>query len=498
MGSWFESKVAHHNTGSCKSGGIGRRPGFRIQFPKGSGGSSPFSCTIKKEIVVTRMNASSQSNRIQDHILLSQHINVEIEQPNPFTCLLTLKLPSSIIDTWFHHAALHQKKNAITPGFNRGEAPVDYIKNHFKEYLIDHIQELLFRYSIVNYLYAALREQQIVCTGEPQLVGVYIEPHTDAVFQFEVHTISDFTLEDWKYLPFKSPKRKNYKDIDRQVESFIKEEKKQVSAYKIPRIAEEDWVNFDIAFVNEDATPILKEITHNFWLKVGNQETDGPLRELFIGKESGEQFITNNRGLQEYFSSHIDTQYSFLVTINDIIPYAYFCFELYKKHFRLKTNKDIHNKIIEVFSYRNDISQRRAIVEEALKLLISKNRLSVPNYLVLRQQKVLLDEIKETPDYHVYRAQKDFQYRIRQLAEKQIKEEILIDRLTFEEHITVNHQDVKAYLNLCNRPRMKEFIYFLIPSYKIQEQEVPIPTEVLKHYCLREKTTNYIIHHLTR
>lgn len=30
-----------------RSGGIGRRPGLRIQFPKGSGGSSPPSCTNK-------------------------------------------------------------------------------------------------------------------------------------------------------------------------------------------------------------------------------------------------------------------------------------------------------------------------------------------------------------------------------------------------------------------------------------------------------------------
>src|SRR5689334_3622759 len=30
----------------CRSGGIGRRAGLRIQFPRGSGGSSPLSCTI--------------------------------------------------------------------------------------------------------------------------------------------------------------------------------------------------------------------------------------------------------------------------------------------------------------------------------------------------------------------------------------------------------------------------------------------------------------------
>ena len=32
------------------------------------------------------------------------------------------------------------------------------------------------------------------------------------------------TFQEWKYLPFKAPKRKNYKDLDRQVETFLQEE----------------------------------------------------------------------------------------------------------------------------------------------------------------------------------------------------------------------------------------------------------------------------------
>ena len=158
----------------------------------------------------------------------------------------------------------------------------------------------------------------------------------------------------------------------------------------------------------------------------------------------------------------------------------------------------MHKKLIEVFSYRNDVSQRRAMSQEALHALLSKHRFNVPNYLVLRQQRVLLDGMKYNPDYHVYRAQKDFQNHIRSLAEKQVIEMIFVDRLAYHENLQVSDDDIKGYLNLTNRHRMKEFIYFDLPSFKIQGQEVPVPTEELKRICLREKAINYVIYHLMK
>ena len=51
----------------------------------------------------------------------------------------------------------------------------------------------------------------------------------------------------------------------------------------------------------------------------------------------------------------------------------------------------------------------------------------------------------------------------RQLAEKQAREEIIIDQIAYQEHIVANHQDIKTYLNLIKRARTKEFIYFMPP-----------------------------------
>ena len=115
---------------------------------------------------------------------------------------------------------------------------------------------------------------------------------------------------------------------------------------------------------------IVKRDALNFRAKLFiYSEHDDILHVDFIGKKIGDNFYTTNRSLQEFFNDQIDTQYNFNVTITDITPHAFFCFEQLKRYFKLKTNKDLHQKRIEVFSYRNDLSQRRTTVEETLKLL---------------------------------------------------------------------------------------------------------------------------------
>ena len=146
----------------------------------------------------------------------------------------------------------------------------------------------------------------------------------------------------------------------------------------------------------------------------------------------------------------------------------------------------MNKKLIEVFSYRNNLSQRRATAEEILHLMLMKHKFDVPNHLTLRQEKVVLDAVQNNPDYYVYRMQKDFKHYVKKLAEKQAKEMILLDHVAFNDNVTATREDVKSYLNLSNRPRMKEFIYFDVPITKIGGREMPISEFMLKQVCLAE------------
>jgi FKBP-type peptidyl-prolyl cis-trans isomerase (trigger factor) len=109
-----------------------------------------------------------------------------------------------------------------------------------------------------------------------------------------------------------------------------------------------------------------------------------------------------------------------------------------------------------------------------------------------------LSAIQRNPDYNVYRKQKDFNFWVQQLAEKQVKETLLIDQLIYNENIVVGNEDIVGYLNLDKRPRMKEFVYFNLLDGKREGQEMPWSKNELARICAREKAINYAIHHLTK
>ena len=65
---------------------------------------------------------------------------------------------------------------------------------------------------------------KIVIAGDPDLIDIELKPDGDAHYTFSLINIRLDDDQRWKRLSMKAPERKNYKDLDRQVEFIIKEE----------------------------------------------------------------------------------------------------------------------------------------------------------------------------------------------------------------------------------------------------------------------------------
>lgn len=426
------------------------------------------------------------------------NLRIEMSDSHPAICRVAVVVDKSIVNKLYEQAIVSQQKTVKTSGFQKGTVPTDYIKQNFNLSLTDHLKEFLFHFFVISFLHRQIRAQKIFAAGEPRLTDIDIAPDKDATFYFDLTTLEPIPFQNWKFFPFKAPKRKRYKDLDRQVSLFVDEEKENFEKCVDCKVEIGDWVCFDISLLDDQGENVFGDYKENLWIKMGNEAGDEEFQHLLLGKKPGEKFVSDAGCLQEYFSSQIDTNYKFLVEIKDVLNDAYFCFDQFKRIFRVKTNKDMMQRLVEVFSFRNDLSQRQLMIEESLKLLLARHPFEVPKYLVLRQEKQVLDAVKDNPDYHVYRVQRDFREYVHKLAEKQIKERVILDQLAHREGITAEHEDIKNYLNLTKRSRMKDFIYFEHPDTRIDSREMPISSELLKQTCLREKTLNYIIYHLTR
>lgn len=426
-------------------------------------------------------------------------VQVNIEQLQSTFAKITVIVPKACVSAVYQRALVAQKDEVHTYGFPKGATPLLYIEHNYRASLLEHVEEFLFKYFVISFLHKKLLEKKIFIAGEPRLHTIVVDPQRDAEFHFDISVLAPIDLSRWKSLPFKAPKRKNYKDIDRQVDFFLEEEKANMKKIQeCGTVSVGDWVCFDIALVDGESKEHLSSHRENLWLKIGNEEADVPFQELFIDKKQGDIFFTDAKCLQDYFASGINTNYFFTLEIRDVVYNSYFSLDHFRQHFRLRTNKEVQQKLIEVFSYRNDLSLRRAMAEEALALLTMKHHIEVPNYLILRQQQIVLDAVLANPDYQVYKMQSNFKENVKQLATKQVREMIIVDQLKHEENIVVTNDDLKGYLNLSIRPRTKEFIYFNVPNTKIDGQEMPMSSVALGHPCLREKTLNHIIYNLTK
>jgi FKBP-type peptidyl-prolyl cis-trans isomerase (trigger factor) len=425
-------------------------------------------------------------------------LGFEISQVSPSFCNITVTIPSVTASAAYDEAIKAQAKALKTYGFHHDNTPHEYVKQNFEKNIKSYLEEFLFKHFVLSFLYNQIREAKLNIAGDPRISEIQIQDGKDAKFIFDVSLFPKIEFQNWKYYAFRAPKRKNYKDLDRQAVDFMKEEKLKKKDFCQDTIKIGDWVSFDVWVVDDENNQIFGKHKESLWLRIGDEEADREAQKLFLSKKIGDTFYTQDDIIQEYFGTSIGSNYTFGIQIKDIVHNAYFCFDQFKKQFRLKTKKELANQLVEIFSYRNDISQRQATVEEAFKLMFSKYEINIPAHLTLRQQKNVLSEIKKNPDYHVYKNQKNFENSIKNLAEKQIKEIILIDQLACKEKIKITHEDVTNYLNLTKRPRMKEFIYFKIPETTVDCQEMPISAELIAQQSLREKTINFVIYNFTR
>lgn len=407
-------------------------------------------------------------------------------------------VPAAYVDIAFLEAATAQQQYLQTSGFQKGKTPISYITDNFAGHLSSHVQKFLYSYLVYPFLLRTLHEKKVLFASNPRIAAIDLKPGHPAIYDFELTLFSPLELKNWKHFPFKAPKRKNYKDIDRQVDDFMKEELDAQALHSDAAIAANDWVYFTICLVDATHKPLLDNYTESLWLKIGNEAGDQIFQEEFLGKKVNDQFFSDAECFQECFSDAIETKSKYSITIKDIIPYQYFSLDAFKRHFKIVTKKDLQKKLIEVFSYRNDLTQRRAMIEEMFKLLISKHNFEAPHYVILRQQDMILKTLQDNPDYQVYKTEKNFHEYVEKLAVKQTKEMLIIDQIAYEENIIAKEAEISDYLNFTKRNRMKEFLYFTPPDTKHNGQETPISSSILTHNCLREKTVNHIINQLTK
>ena len=408
-------------------------------------------------------------------------------------------VPASIMQNFFDLAIQHQQNIVNPTGFKQGITPRLYIQEHFKTPILKSIKDLGLRFFGINALLQHIRAEKIVLIGHPELKDIEVDSQGNAIYTFQASTPKELYIQSWKYLPFQAVPRKKYRDIDKQVALFLQEET-ELSAKNATnqKIYPLDWVNFKIWVLDKNNEPLFADKMTSNWIRIGDEETDIDTQKLFVGKKVGDKFVTDNIIFQEYFCQNSYNQYDYLVEILDVVPYNNFSFDNFKHYFKIKTHKDLLSKITEIFSFNNDISQRRSIAFEALDLIIRKNQIVIPDASIFSQKKQIIQTLQYKTDFIVYKQDPDFEHHITNMAQRQLLDSAVAENIAYQDNLQISQTDIKAILQLTQRPRLRDFLYFPFIKTQMQGQEIPIDAATLYHYALKEKAVNHIIYHLTK
>lgn len=392
-------------------------------------------------------------------------------------------------------AKLYQNYSAL-PGYENKKLPLEYAKSYFATEIKQDTQEFLYKHFVLQFLLDSIRQKLITTANWPRLTEVKSVDGSIA-YHFTLTLTPELQLKEWKHFVFKQPERKNYKDLDNQVVHFIKQATDSARAHEQSLVEQSDWVYFSAQILDSETNEPLVEERCRYWMRMGSDVILTTLQQHFLNKSLGDSFVLTSLPFSSNVSGGSEDPCHYKVTIELVAKGAHMSLEFFRQTFKLKTRADIHKKLIEVFSYRNDVSQRRLTIDELFHLLFTKHRFEMPKHIVTRKKEALLSSIKKQSDYNIYKSSKNFDINLTLLAEKMLKDELMIDRIACHEKIELHSVDIAHYLHLFNNERLKEFIYFKPLIDNVEDSTVPIHEAILAQAALREKTLNYILHTLS-
>ncbi len=212
-------------------------------------------------------------------------LDFSLRQVGPHFAYTTITVPERYVKKLYSQASFAQQSETHTHGFSRGHTPLSYIEQNFQPHLLEHIKEFLFKYFVISWLYRKIISNKILIAGEPRLTDINIGTNQSIQYNFSLTLAQPITLQGWKRLPFKAPKRKNYKDLDRQVKNFLRDELKAQKDNATNVINIGDWVHFSISILDTEGKDLFEGEGESLWVRIGFEEADAPFQNVFIGKK---------------------------------------------------------------------------------------------------------------------------------------------------------------------------------------------------------------------
>lgn len=408
----------------------------------------------------------------------------------------TLQAPATLVAHIRDHVSHAYAGYALTPGLHGTKLPLNYTQQYFSAEIERDAKQFIFDNFIQESIIYNLDERKIHLINWPRLIEVQTNPDGSYLYTFAISVAPQITVNNWKNNTYLPPRRKNYTDLDIQVASFIQQLGQIAPPSNASLVEHGDWVKFSSCLRSpHTSSPLQSAIT--YWVHIATANIPTRYTEALMGKSVGSRFMlpATDRPLEGASAPYAEYYYD--VTVLSIIKNDYLSLPDLAACLEVPSTEMIPDRLIEIFSFRNDASLRHAIVEELFYLLFSVYRFDVAPHAITRRKELLLTLMQHAPESTIYAKQKQFLPHIALHAEVRLKEEALIDAIATHENTQITDADIRHYIQLSSHERLRDFVYFTPLADDLASSYEPLSEQQLLRIVRREKTLNAVIAQLS-
>ncbi len=381
-----------------------------------------------------------------------EEMKVTVEDVSPVQKRLKVEIPAEKVDERINQTINRLKKSVAIPGFRKGRVPRSIIEREYGPQIKSEVLQSLIEESIGD----AIRQSKVTMLLEPQLDS---SSDIEQGKPFEYSVLMDIEPEvevpDFRKFELVRPK---VEVTDQEVEEQLEALRNQFGSVEVVDeqrpLREGDIAIIDYrAFVGDEE---LEELANeNYFVEVGKGNFNETFEKGLIGMEKGEERVIEVSYPEDALNSLVAGKtVKYKVILKDIqkrnLP------ELdddFAQRFGigLNTIEDLKNKLREQILKEKEEAAESVLRNQLFDKLLEGADFPVPERLVEKKLDQMIDNIAghmQERGVNLEQAGIDeerLREKMREDAVRQVKTELLLDKIAEEEKIEIPTEELKKY-----------------------------------------------------
>ena len=399
---------------------------------------------------------------------------------------LKVEIPADEVRKEFEKTLTSFSNSAKIKGFRPGKAPKNVVKNMY----YSEIKESLINTLAPDVIKKELKKLKVVPVTSPVITDVSFEEDQPLKLTAHYELWPDFNLPEYKKIKIKKKiKSISDKDVNKSLEE-LRERSAQYIPVEKRGVADNDYVMIEIKGKDNKTKKLLP--TEKTYILAGHKDNEKSLNENIIGMTENEEkkFVVNyDKNHPNKKVAGKDVEYSLLVKsvkekklpeIND---------EFAKEIGKFETLNELKAEIKKEMSKTKENSEIRETSDEIIQKIADKVNIELPESIVQQETLANLRRFQESRPKQKFNKEeiKKIQEEARSNAERNIKNHLILNKITEKENLEVSEAEITEELKeiaKANNVPLPKVVDSVNKSGKKQE---------LKQNLVLKKTVDFLV-----